>query len=642
MKRSTLLFVSVLLLGFNGALFAQCPDTIISNGGFEQGIVDWWTWHGGAGAESYAFYTSDDAFAGDSSVVIDILEDADSIAGGAAEYNSRPQTNPVTGGEFYELSFAAKSTVAGAFVRVNIKDENDSWFTVHSEAVAIDTVWGIVSTVFQADVNRADVHVELTVFNGDIHVPYKVFLDEVCMAQTVVTTTTCADNLVDNPGFEDGAYSQWWNWHSNNPDAYEFLTSSDSYIGDSAAMIRVVKSGVDITGPGEYNNRPDTTSALVDSQNYKVTFFAKSTEPNTEVQVWVKDEFDGWTTIHTETFTVDTTWTESSTIFTADADRDDVHLEIKVYNASFGPYDVIIDEVSMCPTTEDPNSGGPAPGPVLTFGTSATPTTCSNNMAPGNEGFEPPNDTMNWDLWDGSDTDELSSFHVDPVLPNSGLNSVRIDVGADHDVAEFHHRFGPRFTVDDGKDYTFTVWLRSDLPAGDSVNVFSRVVRDTDWSAQTVANFIVTENNWLNFSHTFTADGSWNNAFLEFKCQRWTGFTSAYSLWFDDVSICSSDSATVTSLEDLAKLGLEIKVFPNPLGLGNLSVVEINSPSFLQDAKLSIVDIMGRQIWQDKINITAGVQRMDLPTQNLAAGMYIVQIQHEGFAKNLKLQVVNR
>ena len=115
MKNGLLLLLTSLLMGWSLNANAQCPDTIISNGGFEQGMMDWWNWHDNS-PDAYSFTISSDAFMGDSSAAINVLVDTDSIPGGqGGEYNSRPQTNPVTGGEFYEISFAAKGTVADAF-----------------------------------------------------------------------------------------------------------------------------------------------------------------------------------------------------------------------------------------------------------------------------------------------------------------------------------------------------------------------------------------------------------------------------------------------------------------------------------------------------------------------------------------------
>lgn len=641
MKKNLLPLICGLLLGIiPTAMDAQCPDSLVTNGGFEDGLTEWWNWHGGDSA-AYSFEVSDDAYSGDSSAMIDVLKSTGDIAGGAGEYNNRSQTIPVVGGTYYRYSAVLKSTVPNTSVRLNVKDENDSWFTLLTESVTVDTVWTPVSILFQADVDRADVHMEIAVYNDGFD-PYTVWIDDVDLCSENITTLTCADNLLQNPGFEDGLTDAWGNWHGGDATDYLFSTSSDSYLGDSAAMISVLKSSDMVTGAGEINSRPGV-SAIVDSQNYKITLFGKSTEPNTEIVLWVKDEFDGWTTIHTEAVVLDTAWTEVSSVFTADADRADVHLEIKVFNAGFtAPYSVLIDEVSICTTDEEPGGGGNEPGPEPVYGSLDATADCPTNLLPGNDGFEAPNNETGWDIWDGSDTEELATITLDPVLPHTGTNSLRADVTADHNTAEVHHRFSDRFTVEDGKDYTLTMWIRSDVPAGDTLQVWARVVRDTDWETQTFVDFFVLSNDWLNFQHTFTSDGTWNNAFVEMKAWRWNAdFTEAYSVWYDDVQICEKTDAIFTSIQDLEQLGLSFRMYPNPVHSSEVAVLEVFSPEYLNAADITLRDVMGRTIWSSTTDLMPGYLDIEVPTSTLSAGMYIISISHQGLSKNLRLQVTN-
>jgi len=273
----------MLLLMITNKRQGQCANNIIDNAGFESGVdSDWWNWHDSS-PTAYAFSTSDDAFMGDSSAKISVLIDTDSIAGGqGGEYNSRPQMNAITGGEFYEISFAAKSTEPNTSMSIFVKDENDSWVLLHSDFVTVGTSWTMVSTLFQADMTRPDVHIEIKVYNGDFHVPYDVWIDEVSMCEVDIKTNTCPDNLVSNPGFEEGISTDWGNWHGNNPMGYAFETSTDAYLGDSSALSRVLLDSELLSGPGEYNSRPQTP-ATVDSQNYKISIWGISIEANTTI-----------------------------------------------------------------------------------------------------------------------------------------------------------------------------------------------------------------------------------------------------------------------------------------------------------------------------------------------------------------------
>ncbi len=329
------LLLPALVLLLSPGLFAQCPDNIIANGGFESGaFTDWWNWHDNS-PDSYTFATSDDAYTGDSSAVINILEDTDLIPGGqGGEYNSRPQTNPVIGGQFYEIKFYAKSTVENTQIPIYIKDENDGWILLHSDVGLVGTDWTEVSSIYQADTDRADIHLEIKVYNGDFHEPYSVFIDDVSICQVEILTNTCQDNIVTNPGFEDGADVDWWTWHGGDETDYAFSTAMEGAVGNASAKISVLKPSSELTGAGEFNSRPQV-SPVVAGQNYEVTIWGKSTVENTVIQVWVKDEFDGWTTIGNCDLTVGTEWTEVSFIFENDTDRDDVHVELKVFNESF-------------------------------------------------------------------------------------------------------------------------------------------------------------------------------------------------------------------------------------------------------------------------------------------------------------------
>lgn len=635
-------FSLLLLMGISTGLFAQCADNLISNGGFEDGIgVDWWNWHDNS-PDAYAFETSTDAFSGDSSAVIHVLVDTDNIPGGqGGEYNSRPQTNGVIGGQFYEISFMAKSTIDGATVPFYIKDENDSWILLHSDVGTVGTEWTQVTSIWQADTDRADVHLELKVYNGDIHEPYSVWLDDVTMCLTQVLTNTCADNIVTNPGFEDGIAVDWWTWHGGDETDYTFSDGGAGALGNGSAQISVLKASSELTGAGEYNSRPQV-SPVVAGQNYRVTVIGKSTVENTTIQAWVKDEFDGWTTIGNADLVIGTDWTEASFVFANETDREDVHVELKVFNADIAePYDVWFDEVSICETSEDPGDGPGEDSNPPVFGSTAITTSCTVNMAPEVLDTDEPNDGIGWDIWDGSDDEDLSTWMLDPVLPYSGTNSVRIDVAEAHDVAEFHHRFGDDLILDDGEEYTVSIWMRSNVPAGDTVRVLTRAVRDTDWEAQFFVDFMVTSDSWLNFTKTFTADGTWDNAFVEMKSYRHTPFTPAYSLWLDDISICNSNDA-VTGVRALEDLGLTFKLAPNPVAASlpvNLNIVSENQ---LDNTVISVVDLMGRTLWQNQVDIFSGEQDIRIPTTDLASGIYMVQVMHDGYVETFKLQVVAR
>ena len=635
------IFTTMIFMSSAIGLMAQCTDNIVTNSGFEDGMTDWWNWHDNS-PDSYTFELSADAFTGDSSLVINVLQDTDLIPGGqGGEYNSRPQTNAVIGGQFYEIKFYAKSTLDNTQIPIYIKDENDGWILLHNDILTVGTDWTEVTSIWQADMDRADIHLEIKVFNDDFHQPYSVYIDDVSICLTEILTNTCSDNIVTNPGFESGIESDWWTWHGGDETDYTFETSTESELGNASAEISILKPSSELTGAAEFNSRPQM-SPVVAGQNYRVTAWAKSTVENTTIQMWVKDENDGWTTIGEGEALVGTDWTEATFVFENEQDRDDVHIELKVFNADFDvPYKVLFDEVSICETDDAPgDTGGPTVDPYI-YGSTVVTTSCSINLADDFLAEDMQNDGAGWDIWDGSDDEDLSTFELDPILPNSGSESMRIDITEGHDVAEFHHRYGNDITLEDGMDYTVTIWMRSNVPAGDTVRAFTRLVRDTDWTSQFAAEFVSTGNDWLNYSDNFTADGTWDNAFLEMKLYRVTDFSNAYSVWLDDVQICPSGDAMTTDMESVEALGLTLEMMPNPAIANSIVNLNITAQETLQNTNIQVLDIFGRTLWSQQTDIQSGFQNIQIPTTDLSSGMYIININQGVHSKSLKLQVLN-
>ncbi|NJC28238.1 carbohydrate binding domain-containing protein [Neolewinella antarctica] len=643
--KSTLHYISLLILASvltSGALFGQCDNSIISNGSFEEGTsTGWGTWHNNS-PNSYSFETSTEANTGSSSAAINILVPTDQIPGTqGAEYNSRPQTNPVVAGEEYTIRFFAKSTVDSTKVTFFLKDEFDGFKQLHGDTDTVGTEWTEITSTWTADSSRADIHLEIKVYNADFDQPYSLYIDDVsvCPPAEVVSSNTCADNLVANPGFEDGATTSWGTWHGGTESDYAFSTGTEGYVGNASAKISVLKPGAELNGTGEFNSRPQV-SPVVAGQNYEVSLYAKSTLADTKLAVFVKDEFDGFATIGNVEMEVGTEWTKVSFTFENEVARDDVHVEIKAISKDFTEaYDIWIDEVSICAVEGEPGDGGGEEVPTPTvFGESSTTVTCSSNLSQEFAEDDMMNDGMGWDIFDGNDTADVAVFELDPVLPYSGDNSLRIDVNADNDVANFHHRFGQDITLESGKEYTITMWMRSNVPAGDSLRAFTRVVRDPEFDAQFAVNFVTTSNDWLNYSYTFVAGDDWDNGFVEIKFLRMNGFTAAYSVWVDDIQLCDSGDA-ITPTNDLADLGVSLTLAPNPSVPGINSHLNLISERSLTNAGLTLVDMLGRNVWSQSTNIISGEQRIEIPTGGLAAGMYFLNIHHRGNVKNLKLQV---
>jgi len=626
---------------------ATCATNLLDNPGFEgfpNGTDQWWTWHGGT-ESAFAFYASDDAYFGDSSAVLETLWNSDTIPTGPAEYNNRGMEIPVVAGEFYEVTFAAKSTIDQANIQIWVKDEFDSWFTIFNTDMNVTTDWAEYSFLFQADMDRADIHMEMKVFNAGF-APYQVFFDEVAICAASPATATCADNLVTNPGAESGI-TDWATWHGGDETDYSFEVSDESTVADSSLLIRVLKPTADLTGTGEFNSRPQV-SPVVTGQNYKVSVWAKSTLDGAGIQMWVKDEFDGWSTIGNDEANVTTEWAEYSFIFANDTDRDDIHLELKVFtDGATDPYDVWLDEMSICTTDEEPGSGEPVVE-VYNYGALDTLIGCSTNLVYEFADTDVDEDGLGWESWDGDSDNPIAIWVYDPVLPFSGANSVRIDVPAEHNVAELHHRFGDRFDLVEGTEYTLTMWARGDIPDGDTLRVYARPVRDTDWKEPAHGNFMVTTNEWQNYSITFTPEEDWNNAFIEMKAWRWNeaDFTEAYTVWYDDIQLCETTDTTVmvqggVGFTELEKLGVAFNLSPNPILASHPAQLEIISEKQLENTVIRVVDILGKTVSEIRTDIHTGTQHLEIPTDAFPSGLFFVNIQYQDYVKTIKLQVIN-
>jgi len=626
---------------------ATCETNLVGNSGFEafpNALADWWTWHGGT-EEAFAFYASDDAYFGDSSAVLETILASDDIPTGPAEYNNRGMIIPVLEGEFYEVNFAAKSTINQSNVQIWVKDENDSWFTLFNTDFDITTDWAEYSFFFQADVDRADIHLEIKVFNAGF-APYKVFLDEVAICAANPSTTTCEDNIVSNPGAEMGL-TGWGNWHGGEVTNYSFESSDESVVADSSLLIRVLEPTADLTGTGEFNSRPQVSPVVAD-QNYRVSVWAKSTLEGAAIQMWVKDEFDGFTTIGNDVATITTEWAEYGFVFANETDRDDLHIELKVFTeGATAPYDVWFDEVSICTTDDEPGSDEPQPE-VYNFGALDTLIGCSANMAFEFSDTDADEDGEGWEVWDGNDEELVATWVYDPILPFSGANSVRIDVPADHNVAEVHHRFGDRFDLVEGTEYTLTLWARGDIPDGDTLRVYSRAVRDTDWNEPGHGNFMVVDSEWKNYSFTFTPNEDFNNAFVDIKAWRWNeaDFTESYTVWYDDIQLCASTDATVTigtvGFTDLENLGLEFNLSPNPVATAESAQLSITADELLENTTVKVMDVLGQTVREIQTDIRPGTQELNISTEGLSAGLYFINVRYQFYTKTLKLQVVNQ
>jgi hypothetical protein len=93
---------------------------------------------------------------------------------------------------------------------------------------------------------------------------------------------------------------------------------------------------------------------------------------------------------------------------------------------------------------------------------------------------------------------------------------------------------------------------------------------------------------------------------------------------------------------DLRDLGLDFTIMPNPSGIGQPVQLMINAENNFDRTEIGVYDILGRQIWSDQVNVFYGNQYVQIPTENMQSGMYLVVVRHDGYATTLKMQVIGR
>jgi hypothetical protein len=69
----------------------------------------------------------------------------------------------------------------------------------------------------------------------------------------------------------------------------------------------------------------------------------------------------------------------------------------------------------------------------------------------------------------------------------------------------------------------------------------------------------------------------------------------------------------------------EINLYPNPNYTSELTV-EVNSPEAVEDTKLLVMDVFGKQVLLQKVNIQVGVNKLPINTEQLPSGTYFVKI----------------
>lgn len=80
-----------------------------------------------------------------------------------------------------------------------------------------------------------------------------------------------------------------------------------------------------------------------------------------------------------------------------------------------------------------------------------------------------------------------------------------------------------------------------------------------------------------------------------------------------------------TSTQNIGNISAVAKLYPNPAySKATLDITLATST----DATINVVDMMGRKVWSTQQELTKGVNRVNIPLNNVTAGVYFVQIMN--------------
>tara|TARA_Y100000385_G_C13058004_1_gene622937 strand:- start:1295 stop:1867 length:573 start_codon:yes stop_codon:yes gene_type:complete len=91
----------------------------------------------------------------------------------------------------------------------------------------------------------------------------------------------------------------------------------------------------------------------------------------------------------------------------------------------------------------------------------------------------------------------------------------------------------------------------------------------------------------------------------------------------------------VDEMDDVAKF---IAVYPNPAD--DIAGVELDLID-RSDVTLNLVNSLGQTIYTSAKTLDAGVQKIEVPTSILSAGLYFVNVNVNGISKTLRLNVAH-
>jgi hypothetical protein len=83
---------------------------------------------------------------------------------------------------------------------------------------------------------------------------------------------------------------------------------------------------------------------------------------------------------------------------------------------------------------------------------------------------------------------------------------------------------------------------------------------------------------------------------------------------------------------------LQFELMPNPVAAGNRANLLISASSSL-DGRIVVMDLSGRTCLSIPVELSSGDQQLEIPTENLCTGAYILMLQSEKGTLTKKLAI---
>jgi len=335
-----------------------------------------------------------------------------------------------------------------------------------------------------------------------IHSLYLKLLPVILMLGLSAYSTT-AQNLIPNPGFEEGSGDAFTNWNIYNQmnGMFSAATAASEYRSGARGL------KAEITMPGEAWHMQIASDLIptVSGEEYTFSIWVKGETEGTEIRFSTQPN-----ALYSANYMVGTDWSELSWTFTANEEMTrillDVGMEVNTY---------YLDDMYLEGAT-----GGSGSCQLITNG-----------------GFEMYNEAdttfTGWEFYN-----ELggSSFEV-----ATGDDAYSGDNALQANNAGGIERWGlqaatPPFPTVNGQSYTLNIWIKADMADANFIQFSTRDAEDANESQYTNSASAI-GGDWMQISYTFTAID--DNTVITLNL----GDESANTYYIDDVCVVYPDAS---------------------------------------------------------------------------------------------------